>query len=236
MIPALVIQLMACLIAFASGGPLESAGAAGRVEVKVFGDALDHTEIHYHLGELEAFQPVLDREKRLALSLNGEGFVMPERSGHPRIPMISRSLMIPDRARMEVRLLEAEYHDLPDVPELTPWCGPILRTVDPESLDFMIDPEIYGKDAFFPDRVISLSKPYILHRRRGVTVQCVPFQYNPVRKVLRVYTEMKVEVSSCGPGSINLIDHAESERKIGRTFEAIQAKHFINFPVRGGSR
>ncbi|MGD2085360.1 MAG: GEVED domain-containing protein [Candidatus Aminicenantes bacterium] len=62
-------------------------------------------------------------------------------------------------------------------------------------------------DAFFPGDLADLPRTYIASDFRGLAVLAYPFQYNLVRNLLRVYTEMTVRVYKNGStvtGSFNV--------------------------------
>ena len=52
----------------------------------------------------------------------------------------------------------------------------------------------YQTDAFYPNDIVQLNEPYIVRDFRGQVVEFHPVQYNPITKILRVYTNITVEV------------------------------------------
>lgn len=229
MIAPLTLRGILCLLVLISTGLQASARQGNPIDITVNCDSLSRTEIHYQFGDFNVHYPVVNGEKHLALSINRESFLMAVNAGHPQLPVVCRSIMIPDSSRMEVRLLESRYHEIYDIPKIIPWRGPIRRSVDPESVAYIQNPEVYGRDEFFPNRIIGLGEPYVLRDRRGIVVQAVPFQYNPVRNVLRIYTEMEVEVVADGAGLINVIDRDRLAYKPDRSFDVIYKKQFLNY-------
>jgi hypothetical protein len=104
--------------------------------------------------------------------------------------------------------------------------------VDPATVPYVLG-GTYGEDTWFPGKPAALRAPYILHDVRGVTVEVFPFQYNPVRKLLRIHDELTVEVRSAGAGSINVIDRKASPTRRDPSFEALYMNQFLNC---GGNR
>jgi len=188
--------------------------------------APDDTRIEYVIAGHDAVPVAVGGREWTALSLDGLGFYAMDQSGHPQLPALHESLIIPDDARMLVKLLRADFHDVPDV-DLLPWRGPIPRNVDPATVPYRFGP-VYAQDAFFPAEIAMLGTPYVMHDVRGVGLTTVPFQYNPAQRLLRVYDTIVVEVLSAGPGGDNVIDRASYGRRPDRTFSALYRSHFTN--------
>jgi hypothetical protein len=97
--------------------------------------------------------------------------------------------------------------------------GNIKRTKNPDEIPFIYG-EDYKKNKFFPGDLVSLREPYMLRDHRGQTIITYPFQYNPVTKTLRVYSEITVEVKA----KIN-----ESLKETAREKELAKAMNLIMF-------
>ncbi len=219
-----ILILFTAAPAVLTGGSLAAAEDA-KIEARY--DSLDRTVLTYVVNGFQEETVAINGRDHIALSLDHAGFVMMDRAGHPRLPVLCSSLMIPDAARMEVRVLRSSCRDIEGV-DLAPWKGPIPRSTNPESVEYSFG-EAYGKDAWFPGETASLRDPFILHDVRGVVVEVFPFQYNPVRKVLRVYSEIEVEVAASGPGTLNTIDRAAYSHRPDRAFEALYMNQFVNY-------
>ncbi|HAJ80134.1 MAG TPA: hypothetical protein DCO75_10220, partial [Fibrobacteres bacterium] len=63
----------------------------------------------------------------------------------------------------------------------------------------------YQQDAFFPQNIAGLSEPFIYRDFRGTIARVFPFQYNPVKKILRVYSKISVTVSSVSTDTENVL-------------------------------
>ena len=117
-------------------------------------------------------------------------------SGAPDLPRMARSIIIPNLAHMELSILETKFFEI-EVKNILPSKGNLTRDINPESI-----PYSYGKpydlDAWYPDNISFLRDPYILRTLRGQAVVFQPFQYNPKKKLLRIYTHIKVNVQENG--------------------------------------
>lgn len=149
-------------------------------------------------------------------------------AGEPDLPIIGVPLIVSDRGKMEVRIVEAEYVDFEDF-EIAPSKGDIPRTTNPATVAYSYG-EQYSQDAFFPIQMATLREPYVLRDFRGQNVVFSPFQYNAVSKTLRVYHRMTVEVYKAGEaGNNELIRTEGTQIKVSPDFEEIYQRRFLNF-------
>ena len=113
-------------------------------------------------------------------------------AGEPNVPMMGIPAIIGDKARMAVRVINAQYMDFENI-EVAPSKGDFPRTIDPASVPYTYG-ECYNQDAFFPAENVGLYEPYIVRDFRGQNMVVYPYAYNPVTKTLRVYYNMTVEM------------------------------------------
>jgi hypothetical protein len=147
--------------------------------------------------------------------------------GSPDLPKYSESLIIPDKALMKYEVLNARYTEYPNV-SIAPSKGNLLRNVNPDDVAYEYG-RTYQQDQFYPGELAAFNPAYIMRDFRGQTLQVFPFQYNPVTKVLRVYSEIKVKVYQSGDGGDNVLDRTRTDYKVDREFNEIYQRHFINY-------
>lgn len=147
--------------------------------------------------------------------------------GAPDIPKYAVSAIIPDLDLMKVRILDYSYTDLPNM-EVAPSKGNFPRSVDPESVPYTYG-EPYDTDALFPALRAEMQEPYIFRDFRGQAVSVFPFAYNPQSKILRVFTELVIEIYSDGQGGENQFTRTHEVERMDREFKAIYESHFINY-------
>jgi len=148
-------------------------------------------------------------------------------AGTPDVPKLIASLLIPDRARMEVEVVSASYVDYTDV-EVAPSKGNLTRDIDPATVPYTYGPA-YSQDQFYPGNLTEMRDPYIIRDYRGQTVVVYPVQYNPVQRLLRVYTDLTVRVKKVDDNGVNPLLRKEDLTKVDPDFRAIYARHFINY-------
>jgi len=146
------------------------------------------------------------------------------KEGAPELSRLTAAVAIPDTAKMMVEVVDAKYVDFDDI-AIAPSKGILTRNIDPASVPFVFGDE-YKKNEFYPGNLATLDKPYIARTVRGQNVKINAFQYNPVTKVLRVYTEVTVKVSETGQTGENILVRKQQNDS---AFAKIYDRHFINY-------
>lgn len=147
--------------------------------------------------------------------------------GAPELSRLTAAVMIPDRAKMRVDVINSAFIEINNV-DIAPSKGVLTRDINPLDVPYEYG-KVYQRNAFYPGNLVELSKPYIARDVRGQTVKVNSFQYNPVTKVLRVYTELTVKVSNTGQLGENILDRSFKPPRYNPEFKNIYSRHFINF-------
>ncbi|MBL7033865.1 MAG: hypothetical protein ISR91_06935, partial [Candidatus Delongbacteria bacterium] len=151
-------------------------------------------------------------------AIQQEGMVPVAATGDPALQALAWTLEIPATSDLQYQL---EY-------EVT-----LFENIDliPEVLDSGSSvPEKLGdrwqQDSFYPSQLVTLSDPAIMRNHRLVQVTLTPYQYNPVRRQLRVYHNVELDFTFAGVNRINQL-----ERTVPRsaTFEKMLAQNVINY-------
>jgi hypothetical protein len=148
------------------------------------------------------------------------------KKGAPNLPKFSTSVMIPDHAKMSVQIVSSKYIDYTNI-EVAPSKGTLSRAINPGDVPYQKGVE-YSTNSFFPNELVTLREPYIIRDFRGQTVLVNPFQYNPVTKTLRVYSEITVKVYQSGTDGDNAITRAALPGTIDEEFSYIYDHQFLN--------
>ena len=112
--------------------------------------------------------------------------------GAPSLPMFPISMIIDDKAEMEVSIIKSTFTDYENV-EVAPSKGNLSRQVNPDDVDYVYG-EMYQQNAFYPASQAALQTPYIIRDFRAQNVMVYPYAYNPVTKTLRVYNDLRIAV------------------------------------------
>ncbi|MCX6277203.1 MAG: C25 family cysteine peptidase [Bacteroidetes bacterium] len=148
-------------------------------------------------------------------------------AGAPNLPKMTTSLIIPDLAEMEINTVSVSYKDYADI-FIAPSKGVIMRDTDPSTVPYQFG-AAYSKDQFYPGQLTGLREPYIIRDIRGQTIIVYPFQYNPVTRVLRVFTDITLKLRKVNYSGKNPLPFAIAEKKISPELYPVLQKHFLNF-------
>ncbi len=158
------------------------------------------------------------------IKMAGEAFI--KNKSYPELPKISRSIQIPKNADISVNVINETSKEIKL--QVAPSKGILSRLLDPDSVPYKFG-EIYKKDVFYPVNRIDIGQPYNIRDVRGVNFNIYPFAYNPVRKVLRIYTSLEIEIMFNVDNTVNSIGKPKQKRN--RFFEPLLRRHFINYEL-----
>ncbi|KYK20183.1 hypothetical protein AYK24_04090 [Thermoplasmatales archaeon SG8-52-4] len=189
----------------------------------------EEIKINYEINDFSESIVMIEGVQYSIINIGEESNLL--QTGKPDIPNICRSVIIPDTANMKVNVIKSTYADYKNV-LIAPSKGNLLRSVNPNDISYEFD-ELYNKDAWFPNEIAYLRDPYLLRDYRAQVVEIYPIQYNPVKKIMRFYDNIKIEIVKDGENSINCIYRENLPTVIDTDFEKIYENHFINFEKLG---
>ena len=131
------------------------------------------------------------------------------KQGFPDVPKLTTSIIIPDESEMKLNIIDSNYEEYTGI-DLVPSKGNITRDIDPNSVPYIYN-ESYNKNQFYPKNIAELDSPYILRDLRGQSISIYPVQYNPVSKVIRVYSNIVIDVKSTSIKGENILNRSASE-------------------------
>ena len=129
------------------------------------------------------------------LSLPNEG--MTAEIGKPQLPQIGRWFAIPKGAKATVEVVESTFTTL-DGYYIYPAQKPLPEDGAEEETPFDKDTDLYSKDEFYPAQITTIDPPQGLRGLNASVLRVIPFQFNPVTKQLKAYSNIKVKVSFAG--------------------------------------
>ncbi len=150
--------------------------------------------------------------------------------GAPDLPLYAVPVLIGEREEMELSVKDVKYQDIEGM-EVAPSKGTLSRQIDPATVPYTYG-EMYSKNAFWPDNQAELDRPYILRDFRGQNVLVYPFAFNPVTKVLRVYTQLTLVMRPTGKEGENAQSRLRASHKLAREADALYARRFVNYRER----
>lgn len=154
-----------------------------------------------------------------------EGAVCTEEKDFPMLPVVARSVIIPNDAAMGLEIVAISYKEV-NVSKVVPSRGVIFRNQNPATIPFKFG-KIYREDTWYPEKNVLLGKPYILRNVRGIAVRFQPFQYNPVKGILRIAERITVKVKKVGAGAVNILNTPANA--LSPSFDILYKDHFVNY-------
>ena len=187
----------------------------------------NQTTIRFEINAIELFEVSTDYGQAFIATSDVAPFMLQE--GCPEMFYLTSTFIIPDRGSSELEVSYGQFQEFENI-EIAPSKGNLLRSVDPSTVPF-VKGEVYQRDGFFPGTLASLREPFIMRDIRGQSVDVFPVQYNPVTKVLRVYSEITVSVHNTRNAGVNEFTNQKRHAAIEPEFNAMYNRLFINSSV-----
>ena len=216
----IILAILISLTAILSGEIINISEGGNSVEILRSG--IDETFLQYHIRQFNRTAVEINGKTWYHVFLEKEGLTLDE--GFPQLPNYNRSIIIGDNSLVKFEIFDVEYQVFDML--VAPSKGLLLREVDPSDIPYTFN-TMYQEDSFYPADFVSLSEPYILREFRGITIQTIPFQFNPQQEILRVCTSFKVRIYSDGIDDRNILTTPRSE--VSRGFLPIYENHFLNW-------
>ncbi len=196
-------------------------------EVRVVDSDATGLTIHYRLAGILSSDIQREGEWYQMVRLPGEGFSAD--IGLPQVPAITRYMAVPPQANISVQVLKSQFRMLDDF-NLYPAQEPLpdLIGFDDGSVKFQKNEQVYQKNEFFPQQIVQVQQPQIIHGLGVSLVGVFPVQCNPVTHQLRVYTELMIRIDFTGGNGF-----FTDESRRNAYFEPLYRNLLINYPALG---
>lgn len=176
--------------------------------------------LHFQLDLFELEPIFIDGKSYQRVSMP-EVF-LPNDAGAPDLPGIGRFVAMPNGATARIEFVPVVFETYQNI-DISP--APVLpREGDDGPLVYEANPEIYNRDAFYPENPVLLSEPGVMRGVDVVTVGVTPFQYNPVTRELIVYSEIDIRIDFIGGNG-----EFGEERLRSRFWEPILEAQLLNY-------
>jgi PKD repeat protein len=186
---------------------------------------IQRSQVHFRMDGFNLREVQTPRGTAYSVSLEKATPILQE--GAPDVPKLTASVIIPDRAMMNIRIVSSSYKDYTGM-DIAPSKGVIMRDIDPSTVPFRYGRE-YNMDKFFPGNLSDARDPFIIRDLRGQTMIIYPFQYNPVTKTLRVYYDITVEIYKSGENGVNPLLRTGKMVSVNSPFSTVYSHEFLNF-------
>jgi|GEM_PF-383649 len=184
---------------------------------------LDQIDLQFSIGSYKIGSVDVNGEKCAYVNLDGAALF--EEKGLPMLPYVAKSIIIPPDADMALEVTGITYKEV-GIHRYIPSKGVIYRNQNPQAIPYIFG-DIYGKDQWYPEKSAFIGMPYIFRDVRGLVVYFQPFQYNPVKGLLRIAESMTVRVKRTGISTVNVLKTPNTA--ICPSFDVIYDAHFVNY-------
>lgn len=204
--------------------PLKSNSVAAS-EAEILRSDINTSEIKLSLAGF--FRQTVQTQDGISEIISTPGSSPILEAGSPDLPHFTVSLLIPDKGNSEIKIISSTYLEYSGI-NIAPSKGNLKRNINPSDIPFRKG-SVYHQDNFWPAQLVKENEPYILRDYRGQSIHIKPFSYNPVTKILRVYTEIIFSVNNIPSQGINELIRNQPLRSVSSDFHEIYASHFKNF-------
>jgi len=178
-----------------AGHNLETHGEKPLVEFKLDKNILEISYIFPAIAVSEQKHKVADNrlremipDKLHEVGISGTGFF--SESGKPLLPSFGRFVQIPPGCSFKIEVEKndpVEYKDMKIKP-----AQENRKDQDAGIVEF--DENTYNQDEFYPGEVFERSRPMYMDGYRVICIHIRPLQYNPKRRLLHAYSNIKVTI------------------------------------------
>ena len=128
-----------------------------------------------------------------------DGYTRNYNVGKPQLPTLNKLIEIPQDANVKIKIVS--YNEIKInlaskgvAHKISPAQPSIAKNIDKDKVEFKYNKTFYSENKFNKD---SVAKVEIIGTMRGVQLgrlKISPFRYNPVKNILKVYTDIVVEI------------------------------------------
>ena len=147
-------------------------------------------ELQFVLDGYESEEITINNQEYTKISYQNEGQIL--EIGKPDLPVFTRFLTIPVEGNVTYEIIQSDHIIISDV-NVFPQQN--LRSESkPANSEFVINESFYQSKKVFPDELVKIGTPAIMRDFRIVDLSVYPFQFDPEKKELKVYKNLKIKI------------------------------------------
>ena len=160
---------------------------------------LEQTELHFTLDgyEIESIEKNGKTYQRISYTNEGEFIDV----GKPDLPCFSRLVAIPNQGDVSIEVTSFDKEVISDI-TIYPR-QPLKIDGELNNFPFTIDNDFYSSAEIFPAAITEIGEPAIMRDFRVVRVTVNPFQYDPQKNELSIFSNVTLQVHTKGSGGVN---------------------------------
>ena len=224
----IVLILLPLNALFALAEIVELNNSEEPISVEILSSDLQRTVIKYSVNSYLFDKITIDgKQYSLMQKLRKESMILEK--GYPQLPRVNRSIIISDDGVVGYEIISSKYIEINDI-DIAPSKGILLRTIDPNKVPYEFA-DVYTVNSFYPAELVTIREPFILRDYRGVNIELNAFQYNPVTRTLKIYTDVTIEIEKKSPGGENVFNRTVPLTSIDPQFDKIYRARFENYSL-----
>jgi len=182
----------------------------------------EQTEVAFSLDgyEMESIERNGKTYQRISYANEGEFIDV----GKPDLPCFSRLVAIPNQGEVSVEVTSLEKEIISDI-TIYPR-QPLKIDGELNNFPFTIDNDFYSGTEIFPATITEIGEPAIMRDFRVVRVTVNPFQYDPQKNELSIFSNVTLQVHTQGTGGVNCKLDTKPESSI---FTPLYKSSIINY-------
>jgi len=196
--------------------------------VNLIRGSADEVMVKINTGDFEQERKKVGETLYQRITVDGWGRA--ETAGSPQLPTRGILVGIPSRGTVKVEVIQADAEELSGL-NIYPCPQKAVEEKGGEIFlkeVFYRDKEAYSRDSYIPGKLVQVSETGYMRGQKVAKVDICPFQYNPVKKKLRVYRNLLIRVSFEG-GEIEPLTFSSEELP----YEEMLQKLLVNYESLG---
>ena len=192
--------------------------------VNLIRGSADEVMVKINTGDFEQERKKVGETLYQRITVDGWGRA--ETAGSPQLPTRGILVGIPSRGTVKVEVIQADAEELSGL-NIYPCPQKAVEEKGGEIFlkeVFYRDKEAYSRDSYIPGKLVQVSETGYMRGQKVAKVDICPFQYNPVKKKLRVYRNLLIRVSFEG-GEIEPLTFSSAELP----YEEMLQKLLVNY-------
>ncbi|UCE07684.1 MAG: hypothetical protein JSW07_06535, partial [bacterium] len=172
--------------------------------VQIIESTSSHITVQVKIDSIHTGEKIVDQHTYHLVSISGFNFTT--EPGKPQLPATGMLVAVPLTGAMNLQIIELQSTTHSDL-TILPVPEQIIDENSQGESQFVIDNEFYKQDVWYPQQLVRIGETAFIRDQQVAQVQLCPIQYNPARKMLRIYKSLTFRLSFDGnakPGSSGL--------------------------------
>ncbi len=220
----IVMKRIVALLSALLLGALLFAQPARNAHLRVLSNTATEMVLQFDLADIDYGRVSTPRGEAVVPRFRGSTPLL--NKGMPDVPKYAAAVRLAARGAWSVEVLGGDYEELTGV-EVAPSKGNLWRTQLPSAVFFEYG-AAYEEDAFYPGTLAEMRQTFVFRNVQGQGLWVYPVQYNPVRRVLRVYHSVVLRLKHQDVAGEDELTAVPVPMALSPAFAELQERFFVN--------